>query len=96
MPSSPESRPTTALTGILATADNLEGWTPGSDDDAQAAINSVGAYCRDYCPVRTACVEDACRLYRIEGRALDRLGYHRNVDSEAVGVVGQPVTGLGL
>lgn len=75
------------LTGILRGAD-LEGWFPGSDDEATAAIHSVAAYCRDVCPARLECVEDACRLYRLEGRAAEHLGYRRNAASEAAGVAG--------
>lgn len=97
-PSLPGSPGTTGskLGGTLAGVDDLEGWTPTSEAEAHGAIASVGAYCRDYCPVRTACAEDACRLYRLEGRSAESLGYHRNAATEAVGVVGQPVSGLGL
>lgn len=96
MPSSPVSPGTTGsrLTGPLAGVD-VDAWAPQSVEEANAAIRSVAAYCRDYCPVRLACVEDACRLYRAEGRSLDALGLRRDAATEAVGVLGQPVTGLG-
>ena len=94
-PSSSGSPETTGskLTGILAGVD-LDEWNPGDPDEAQAAVASVADFCRDYCPARLACVEGACRLYRLEGRALDALGYHRNPATESVGVVGQPLVGI--
>jgi hypothetical protein len=79
------------LTGILAGRDDLETWTPESDAEAQAAIASVAAYCRDYCPVRLQCAEDACRLYRLESRADLVI---RHTPAERVGVLGQPIIGL--
>lgn len=80
----------------VASLTDPESWLPSSEDEAYGAVKAVADYCRDYCPVSQACVEERCRLYRLEGRALDALGYHRNADTEAVGVLGQPVTGLAL
>lgn len=57
------------LGGVLAGRSDLETWTPETPELAQAAINDVAAYCRDYCPARLACGEEACRLYRLEERA---------------------------
>lgn len=79
------------MTGVLADIADLEGWSPTSADEAQGAIASVAAYCRDYCPVRLQCVEDACRLYRLESRADAVI---RHTPAESVGVLGQPVIGL--
>lgn len=96
-PSLTESPPTTGstsgsrFTGILAGRTDLETWTPANEDEAQATIAATGAYCRDYCPARLACVEDDCRLFRLEGRA-DALIAH--TPAESVGVLGQPVTAL--
>lgn len=96
-PSSSASPGTTGwserLTGILHGVDT-ETWSPSSAQEAQAAINSVATFCRDVCPARLACIEDGCRLYRLEGRSLETLGIHRNPRTEAVGVLGQPVTGI--
>jgi hypothetical protein len=91
-PSSSESPEPTGsrLTGILAGRDDLESWVPGPDD-AEAVIRDVAAYCRDYCPARLACVEDACRLYRLESRANEALA---PAPSEDVGVLGSPIVGL--
>jgi hypothetical protein len=94
-PSSTESPPATVsserLTGILAGRSDLETWTPDSADDAQAVMRDVAAYCRDYCPARLACVEEACRLYRLESRSADIL---RPGPTDAVGVLGTPIIGL--
>jgi hypothetical protein len=79
------------FTGILEGRSDLETWTPENEDEAQATITAVASYCRDYCPARLACVEDDCRLFRLEGRA-DALLPH--TPSESVGVFGQPITGL--
>lgn len=96
-PSSSESPGTTGSAerlGILAGMP--EGWAPGSMEEAQEAVGAVAAYCRDYCPARLACVEEACRIYRLESSALEALGYRRDADTEAVGVQSQPITGLAL
>lgn len=74
---------------------DLETWTPGDANEASAAINAVADYCRDYCPVRLSCAEDRCRLYRLERRAAEVLGYRTNAATEAVGVQGQSIIGLG-
>lgn len=75
---------------------DTEHWTPGDPGEAQAAIEAVAAYCRDYCPARLSCVEERCRLYRLEQRALGALGYRTNAATEAVGVESQPIIGLGI
>jgi hypothetical protein len=94
-PSSTESPAPTAssdkLTGILAGRTDLETWTPGSDAEAQDTIASVAAFCQDYCPAKMACVEDDCRLFRLESRADMVI---RHTPAESVGVLGQPITGL--
>lgn len=92
-PSSNESPATTAsrLTGILAGRTDLETWTPETPEDAQAVIGDVAAYCRDYCPARLACVEEACRLYRLEARSAEVIAPS---PSENVGVLGIPIVGL--
>lgn len=95
--SSPESPAPTGsssrfLTGILADDElDLESWTPDDGPSAEQAIAAVADYCRDYCPVRLQCVEEACRLYRLEARADAVL---RQSPSESVGVLGQQVIGL--
>jgi hypothetical protein len=81
--------------GVLAGQD-LSRWEPSSIEEAEAAIESVANYCRDYCPVRLQCVEEACWLYQVEGRSLDALGLRHDAATEAVGVIGQTVTGLGI
>lgn len=93
MPSSIGSPETTA--SRLAPHLRDEGWVPGTDEEAMAAISEIGRYCRDYCPAVKACGEDACRLYRLESRSLEALGLRTNPVTEAVGVIGQPITGLG-
>lgn len=93
LPSSDASPPTIGSSRLqppLRGVD-LESWTPSGPDEAQAAIAAVSAYCRDVCPARLACVEDRCRLYRLEDRAATALGYRHNAATEAVGVVGQSV-----
>lgn len=79
------------LTGILAGRDDLETWLPGDEAEAQQAVTAVAAYCRDYCPVRLQCVEDECRLWRLEERADAVI---RHTPAESVGVLGQQVIGL--
>lgn len=94
--SSPASPPTigsSRLTGPLVGVDT-ETWTPADADEATAAIAAVADYCRDYCPARLACVEERCRLYRLEQRAADALGLQSNPATEAVGVLGQSITAL--
>jgi hypothetical protein len=81
---------TDKLTGILAEHYDLETWTPGTEAEAQDAITAVAAYCRDYCPVRLQCAEEACRLFRLEGRADAMI---RHTPAETVGVLGQSVIG---
>lgn len=99
VPSSSGSPETTAswsehLIGILHGVDT-ESWTPGSASDASGAIESVSAFCRDFCPARLACIEDRCRLYRVEQRAIAHLrGPRHNAATESVGVIGEPVTGI--
>ena len=83
------------LTGILHGVD-LDTWAPVDGQSAKAAIESVAAFCRDVCPARLACVEDRCRLYRLEGRSMASMGYGYNRATEAVGVLGQPETALPL
>lgn len=79
------------LTGILAGRSDLETWQPASPEEGQAAISAVADYCRDYCPVRLQCVEEACRLFRLETRAEAAIAH---TPAEAVGVLGQPIIGL--
>lgn len=43
-----------------------------------AGIEEVGGFCRTYCPVRLACVEEDCQLFRLEKRCDDALGIQRN------------------
>lgn len=81
------------LTGILHGVDT-ETWSPATAAEAQAAIASVAAFCQNVCPARLACPEDACRLYRLEGRSMEALGLRYSPATERVGVLGQPVTGL--
>lgn len=98
LPSSAASSTPTASgaeLGPTLTGQDLAAWIPTNEAEATGALNDVAAFCKRYCPVRLACVEDACQLYRLEGRALDALGYSRNAETEAVGVVGQSVIGLG-
>jgi hypothetical protein len=79
------------LTGILAGRTDLETWSPANEDEGHDTIAAVSAYCRDYCPVRLQCVEDECRLYRLERRADAAI---RHTPAESVGVLGQPIIGL--
>lgn len=79
------------LTGILAGRDDLETFTPATEDDARSVLRDVAAYCRDYCPARLSCVEEACRLYRLEARSIEVL---RPGPTDAVGVLGTPIVGL--
>ena len=79
------------LTGILADVPDRATWVPANADEAGQAIDSVAAYCRDYCPVRLQCAEEACWLYQLEERA-DAVIAHS--PSERVGVLGQPITAL--
>lgn len=74
---------------------NLESWVPAGASEAEGALSDVAAFCARYCPVRLACVEEKCRLYRLEGRALEVLGLSHNPQTEAVGVIGQSTIGLG-
>lgn len=99
--SSPASWTTTgapadvAQLGPTLAGKDLETWTPATEGEARNAIGDVADFCRRYCPVRLACVEDNCRLFRLEGRSLEALGMARNPATEAVGVVGSSVVGLG-
>ena len=95
IPSSSESSPPTIVRSLLGptlAGKDLANWTPSSPDEAHGAMNDVSAFCADYCPVRLACVEEKCQLYRLEARAL---GYTTNPATEAVGVAGQSVIGIG-
>jgi len=74
---------------------DLETWSPSGEAEARETIEHIGDFCAEYCPVRLACEEEACRLYRLEGRALEALGIQRNDATEAVGVLGQSVIGIG-
>lgn len=74
---------------------DLETWSPAGEGEARETIEHIDDFCAEYCPVRLACVEEKCRLYRLEGRALEVLGFKRNEATEAVGVVGQSVIGIG-
>lgn len=80
------------LAGYLGSGD--ADWLPGDEAEAQAAVDEISRYCGRYCPARLACVEEDCRLYRIEGAALEKLGYDVRPAAAAVGVQSQPVTGL--
>lgn len=93
-PSSIESPGTTASSRLPEQLRD-ESWVPATGEEAIAAINEIGHYCRDYCPVVKACGEESCRLYRLESRSLEALGLRQNPVTEAVGVIGQPITGLG-
>lgn len=75
------------LGGVLAGRSDLETWTPGPED-AQQAINDVAAYCRDYCPARLSCGEEACRLWRLEERAAAVLS------GDSAGVLEAPIVGI--
>ena len=56
--------------GVVARLAGLDApWAPADAADAQDATRAIAAYCRDFCPVVHACVEDRCRLYRLEGEA---------------------------
>lgn len=97
--SSPVSAPTMPAIGSNRLGPPLRGvdletWTPGDVDEASAAIGAVADYCRDYCPVRLSCVEERCRLYRLEQRAAEVLGYKSNPVTESVGVQGQSIIGI--
>lgn len=97
-PSSIASSTTTgsgAELGASLTGKDLAAWTPGSPAQAHGALADVAAFCRRYCPVRLACVEERCQLYRLEDRALAALGVERNPATEAVGVVGSSIIGIG-
>jgi hypothetical protein len=50
----------------------------------------IADFCRDYCPVVHACVEERCRLWNIEQQAIAMI----NARTEEVGVVGVPTVGL--
>lgn len=92
--SSPASPPTTAsnrLAAPLAGRDDLETWVPEDPVTAQGAIAAVAGYCRDYCPARLSCPEEACRLYRLEQRSLEVIA---PTPADRVGVIGQPILGL--
>jgi hypothetical protein len=39
-------------------------------EEAQAQLREVATYCRTYCPVVSACVEERCRLWRVEQQAV--------------------------
>ena len=88
---SPEATASSRFTGILASYHgDLEGWQPTAEE-GQAVIGSVADYCRDYCPVRLQCVENDCRLFRLEERAAAAI---KHTPAESVGVLGQPIIGL--
>ncbi len=100
-PNSPPEPPTAdpsvspSSTGYSPATDSpLNAWSPASEEEARAAIDEVGTFCARKCPIRLACIEDECDLYRLEGRALSRLGLERNPATEAVGVIGQNITAL--
>jgi hypothetical protein len=59
-------------------------------EDPEEAIRMIGAFCRDYCPVVHACVEERCRLWNIEQQAVAMI----NARTEEVGIVGVPTVGL--
>lgn len=42
-------------------------WTPTGE--GQEVIRQIAAYCRTYCPAFKACVEERCRLWRLEQEA---------------------------
>lgn len=72
---------------------DLETWQPPKAV-SQAVIAEIAAYCQTYCPVVHECVEDRCRLYRLERRAAQALGLPEPGEAEAVGVASFPVTAL--
>lgn len=80
--------------GSLLADKDLENWTPTGEDESVETIRSVARYCKTYCPIRLECAGDACRLYRLEGRAAENLGLAPPGPAEEVGVVGQPITAL--
>jgi len=67
-----DRRDETHLAAPLAGIDTGS-WSPANEGDAEGAIASVAAFCRDYCPVSHACVEERCKLYNLEQRADDFL-----------------------
>jgi len=71
---------------------DAEGQVFAGDGEAEAVIAEVADYCRRFCPVQFACVEERCRLWREEQRAAAFLGLKAPGPAEEVGVVGTPVT----
>lgn len=90
---SPATTGSSELTGILAglTGPELEVFRPANAAEADDAIGSVAQFCSDYCPARTACVEHACRLFRLESRS-DVV--RRATPQARVGVQDKPIIGL--
>lgn len=58
-------------TGFLGELD--DSWLARSDEEAGEVIREVGTYCRTTCPVVNRCVEERCRLWRLEQKAVARL-----------------------
>lgn len=44
-------------------------WGITGADHAQRTQEATAAFCRDHCPVNQACVEEACRVWRLEEAA---------------------------
>jgi len=79
-----------ALLGPTLTGRDLEHWVPPGAGEAHRAIEEVADFCATYCPVRLACVEEKCRLFRLETRALEVLGIRRDPETDEVRVFGRP------
>jgi hypothetical protein len=70
---------------------DTETYTPADATEAHGAVQAVSRFCHDYCPVRLQCVEERCKLYRLEARALAVI---RPSVTDSVGVLDRQVIGL--
>jgi hypothetical protein len=66
-------------------------WFPQSTDDIDSALADASAFCRHKCPMFSACIEDACHVFRIEKRADDA---RRAGLASRVGVLDEPTIGI--
>ncbi len=44
-------------------------WAFAGEDHANLVLEGVGDVCKNHCPIAQACVEGACRFYRLEEAA---------------------------
>jgi hypothetical protein len=49
-------------------------WAFTGADMAQEVLQGIGQICSNNCPIQRACVEERCRLYRLEDQAEKFLG----------------------